>query len=207
VAAPEFRPPTERGPYARSMSTMPPPPPPPPPGFGAIPPPPSGPSIQTLANRGYASWGRRVGGYVMRTLTAFVIYLPTVIVGQAIGDAGFILVLVGVVFACAASIRMLIQRGHLGYDVGDAAMGQTLLREGSMQPMGSGWSTFGRSIAHILDALPCYLGFLWPIWDKKRQTFADKVAGTVVVASQSHAHDAGDLFKNALLFWTPVLKS
>jgi hypothetical protein len=143
----------------------------------------------------------------MRTLTVFVVYLPALVVGGALGDIGVLVTLAGAAVGVATSIRLLIQRGHLGYDVGDAAMGQTLLRDGSMQPMGSGWSTFGRSLAHILDALPCYIGFLWPIWDKKRQTFADKVVGTVVVTSPSQAHGAGDLFKNAVLFWTPVLKS
>ncbi len=24
----------------------------------------------------------------------------------------------------------------------------------------------------------CYLGYLWPLWDKKKQTFADKIFGT-----------------------------
>ena len=32
-----------------------------------------------------------------------------------------------------------------------------------------------------LDSLVCYLGFLFPLWDAKRQTFADKIIHTVVV--------------------------
>ena len=47
-------------------------------------------------------------------------------------------------------------------------------------PIGAG-RAFGRYFAHILDAIPCYLGFLWPLWDKRKQTFADKVTGTVSV--------------------------
>ena len=43
-----------------------------------------------------------------------------------------------------------------------------------------GWA-FLRSILHILDALPCYLGFLWPIWDSQKQTFADKIMSTYVI--------------------------
>ena len=44
------------------------------------------------------------------------------------------------------------------------------------------WLSIGRGILHIIvDALPCYLGFLWPLWDQKRQTFADKIVNTVVV--------------------------
>jgi uncharacterized RDD family membrane protein YckC len=39
----------------------------------------------------------------------------------------------------------------------------------------------GRSFVHIIDGIPCYLGYLWPLWDAKKQTFADKIMGTVVV--------------------------
>ena len=52
--------------------------------------------------------------------------------------------------------------------------------EADAAPIGPGRS-FLRQVAHILDALPCYLGYLWPLWDSKRQTFADKIMTTVVV--------------------------
>jgi uncharacterized RDD family membrane protein YckC len=32
------------------------------------------------------------------------------------------------------------------------------------------------------SAIPLYLGFLWMLWDNKKQTWHDKAAGTVVVA-------------------------
>jgi hypothetical protein len=41
---------------------------------------------------------------------------------------------------------------------------------------------FVRDLAHIVDSLACYLGWLWPLWDAKRQTFADKLVKTVVTA-------------------------
>ena len=41
--------------------------------------------------------------------------------------------------------------------------------------------TFVRGLAHFLDSLPCYIGYLWPLWDTKRQTFADKIMNSVVV--------------------------
>jgi hypothetical protein len=40
---------------------------------------------------------------------------------------------------------------------------------------------FARDICHILDSLACYIGWLFPIWDAKRQTFADKIVSTVVI--------------------------
>ena len=39
----------------------------------------------------------------------------------------------------------------------------------------------GRYFAMIISAIPCYLGFLWPLWDVRKQTFHDKIVGTVVL--------------------------
>ncbi len=33
---------------------------------------------------------------------------------------------------------------------------------------------------HVVDGL-FYVGYLWPLWDAERQTFADKIIQTVVV--------------------------
>ena len=38
-----------------------------------------------------------------------------------------------------------------------------------------------RCLAHFVDSIACYVGWLWPLWDAKKQTFADKIMGTVVV--------------------------
>ena len=48
------------------------------------------------------------------------------------------------------------------------------------QPIGPGWS-FLRYVLHIVDAIPCYLGYFWPIWDSHKQTFADKIMHTYVI--------------------------
>ena len=38
-----------------------------------------------------------------------------------------------------------------------------------------------RYLLNIVNAIPCYLGYLWPLWDSKRQTFADKIMSTYVI--------------------------
>ena len=58
-------------------------------------------------------------------------------------------------------------------------MGIKLVEERTGQPIGAGMC-FVRDLAHILDGF-FYLGYLWPLWDNKRQTFADKILTTVVV--------------------------
>ena len=62
------------------------------------------------------------------------------------------------------------------------------------QPIGGGMGIV-RAIAHIVDQIPCYLGFLWPLWDDKRQTFADKILGTVVQSGQPKQAFGPEIFK------------
>ena len=160
-----------------------------------------------MAVGSFSPWINRVGAYILRALAIVPIYVPFVVVAAILGDIGFVVILVGYVFAIGAAIRFFIQRAHLGYDLGDRVLGQRLVREATNQPMGSGWSVFGRQVAHILDALPCYLGFLWPLWDQKRQTFADKIVSTVVIEDNTaQRHEAKDLWINAIMIWTPVTK-
>ena len=38
-----------------------------------------------------------------------------------------------------------------------------------------------RYVGYVIAVLPLMLGFLWILWDKKRQGWHDKIAGTVVI--------------------------
>ena len=76
--------------------------------------------------------------------------------------------------------NQIIRQGRTGSSLGKQWVGIRVIREDYGQPLG-GWLTFGRSLLHILDGLPCYLGYLWPLWDAKRQTFADKLVHSVVL--------------------------
>lgn len=70
--------------------------------------------------------------------------------------------------------------GTTGQSWGKKALGLRLISEATGEPIGAGMA-FVRDICHILDSLLCYIGFLFPIWDAKRQTFADKIIHTVVI--------------------------
>jgi uncharacterized RDD family membrane protein YckC len=73
-----------------------------------------------------------------------------------------------------------LRQGRTGYTLGKTVVGIKLVSEKSHQPIGTALS-FVRQIAHFVDGLVCNLGYLWPIWDVKKQTFADKIMGTVVI--------------------------
>ena len=94
--------------------------------------------------------------------------------------AGVVLVLIG--FALMIGIQIwnrAFKQGRTGQSVGKKMMGIKLVDEHTGQPIGAGMS-FVRDLAHALDGF-LYIGYLWPLWDDKRQTFADKSLGTVVV--------------------------
>ncbi len=70
--------------------------------------------------------------------------------------------------------------GETGQSLGKKQAGIRLLGELNGQPIGGG-AGIGRYVLHVVDGAPCGLGYLWPLWDPKRQTFADKIIKTVVI--------------------------
>jgi uncharacterized RDD family membrane protein YckC len=165
-------------------------PPPPPPGpqggWGAA----SAPGAPATYGGGapYAEWIKRVGGYLVDMVVLLPGYLVAVL-GLAIGSVdnsaanavGVLLALVGYAAVLGVAIwNMFIRQGRTGWSIGKQVIGIRLIGEQTGQPIGAGLC-FVRALCHILDSLPCYLGYLWPLWDPKRQTFADKIMSTVVI--------------------------
>jgi uncharacterized RDD family membrane protein YckC len=101
------------------------------------------------------------------------------------GNAG-LMILGGVLVGLGLLLMLAIQvwnrafrQGRTGQSIGKKVMGIRLVDEHTGQPIGAGMA-FVRDLAHVLDGF-AYIGYLWPLWDDKRQTFADKVLNTVVV--------------------------
>ncbi|MDZ7883751.1 MAG: RDD family protein [Mycobacterium sp.] len=72
------------------------------------------------------------------------------------------------------------RQGKSGSSLGKAVLKFKVVSEKTWQPIGF-WASVGRLAAHYVDQLPCFVGFLWPLWDAKRQTLADKIMSTVCV--------------------------
>lgn len=135
----------------------------------------------------YASWIHRVGGYLVDMLLFIPGYILILVGGLLVDDSGnptaggLVLNLIGAAVIIGIAIwNVFIRQGRTGWSVGKQVVGIRLLSQRSGQPIGAGLA-FVRQLAHFLDSLACYLGWLWPLWDRQRQTFADKIMGTVVV--------------------------
>ncbi|MGE2715069.1 RDD family protein [Mycolicibacterium litorale] len=72
------------------------------------------------------------------------------------------------------------RQGTTGQSIGKSVMKFKVISEKTWQPIGFGLSLV-RQIAHVIDQIICYIGYLFPLWDSKRQTLADKIMTTVCV--------------------------
>ncbi|WP_431034124.1 RDD family protein [Streptomyces sp. P6-2-1] len=135
------------------------------PGYGGQPP--------------YAHWGLRVGGTLIDGL---IFLVPYAIMLVGVTQDLPVLAIIGFLVFAGIGIWQLIREGRTGQTVGKSAVGIRLVSETTGQPLGVGMA-FVRRIAHFIDGVACYIGWLWPLWDAKKQTFADKICSTLVIRS------------------------
>jgi uncharacterized RDD family membrane protein YckC len=105
----------------------------------------------------------------------------TVIVGCQITPStlGSVLFVIAVLAALAFLVwNYGYRQGTTGSSIGKSVMKFKVVAEATGQPIGFGRSLL-RQLAHTLDGLVCNIGYLFPLWDAKRQTIADKIMSTV----------------------------
>jgi uncharacterized RDD family membrane protein YckC len=95
---------------------------------------------------------------------------------STLGQASFIIALL-------LSIAYIVwnygyRQGRTGSSIGKSIMKFKVVGEKTRQPIGFGKSIV-RQLAHIIDSAICYVGYLFPLWDAKRQTIADKIMSTI----------------------------
>ncbi|MCX4775754.1 RDD family protein [Streptomyces sp. NBC_01264] len=132
-----------------------------------------------------AHWGLRVGATL---LDGLIIAGPMYALGfidLAMADDSSsagpgVFFLIGWLYALGMGIFQLYKEGSTGQSIGKKVVGISVRREADGNVLGFGMA-FVRKLAHFLDGIACYIGYLWPLWDEKKQTFADKVCSTVVI--------------------------
>ena len=185
-------------------------PPPPPPSGGYLPPLP-GPAIRGLPQQAYTPWLTRVGAYLIDYLPfAVILGVGWLILQNSVDTAcltditpydvdqicsvGYSTLGVTVMWgALLAGLAYLVwnygyRQGTTGSSIGKAVLRFKVVGENTGKPLGFGLS-FLRQIAHLIDAGVLYIGYLFPLWDAKRQTLADKIIATVCLPVQQAAPD------------------
>ncbi len=148
----------------------------------------------------YASWGARVGGSLLNGLSSALFSLPAMVsfytgpreyrvwvidgkrelVEWPTAQGWAIIIALNLIGTMVFLFLYCRAVGKTGQFWGHRAASVRIVNAADGSAIGAG-KALGRYFAHILDVIPCFLGFLWPLWDQKRQTFADKIVGTVSV--------------------------
>lgn len=71
--------------------------------------------------------------------------------------------------------------GRTGQTLGKKALGLRVVDAGSGLPIGTGRALGRYLFAMVISGNLCALGYLWALWDGRKQTWHDKVVGSVVV--------------------------
>ncbi|MEV8378582.1 RDD family protein [Kribbella sp. NPDC056861] len=125
-----------------------------------------------------AEWPLRVGGTLIDSALVMVPYFIGLALGRSVHSI-FLVVFALVAFGVGIW-NVVIRQGQTGQTLGKTVVKIKLVEATTGQPVGPG-KAFIRQLTHILDGAACYVGYLWPLWDEKKQTFADKINDTLVV--------------------------
>ncbi|MFF2527271.1 RDD family protein [Streptomyces liangshanensis] len=158
-----------------------------PPGAPPLPSAPAPVGLAAWENRAYASlldiavWVSLVQAYYLLLTT--VGWAAQVLVWLAGGDYGTVVSVGywGITLAWWGWQWSL--RGRNGQSLGQRLIGVRVVDIQTRQPIGPVRSVL-RSLTHVLDVAPACLGLARPAWDRQRQTWADKIHQTVVVATR-----------------------
>jgi uncharacterized RDD family membrane protein YckC len=130
-----------------------------------------------------ATYGQRVGGLLVDIGIPGGVLAALLMAVLATRDGALILGVYGT-SGVVALVFLLWNCGHLqgrsGQSLGKRLLGTRLVSASTGEPIGFGRAVV-RQFAHAVDALPLLLGYLRPLWDERRQTFADRMCGTLVI--------------------------
>lgn len=202
---------------------LPPPPPsgeypPPPPSAGGYVPPPPGPAIRGFPQGAYTSWVARVGAFIIDNLPFAVIvgigwlilestvdtacltditpYTVDQICASAYDSVGVTAMWLALLVGSAYLVwNYGYRQGTTGSSIGKSVIKFKVVSENTGQPVGFGMSVL-RQAVHLIDLTICGIGYLFPLWDAKRQTLADKILSTVCLPLHRTLPDAGSGYRS-----------
>ena len=167
-------------------------------------------TLQTANDEAYAHWGLRVAAAVIDSLLQIPFLIAEVVGIVTAFDGGGLssteqpgtglrtftisvdqmttgtwvgLALVSVASLTGSSFTIwntIVRQGRQGASIGKQCMNLMVVSDSDGRPIGV-VLTWIRGWAHVLDLVPLGLGYLWPLWDSKRQTFADMAMKTAVL--------------------------
>jgi len=144
----------------------------------------------------YPSWAARAGAFAIDVLPAVAVITTMALLAITTPQWGP-LWWVFTVTAVLAFLAMVVNRWVLppltGWTLGRAVFGIRIVTSGDA-PAGTARLVL-RDVAHLLDTISLFIGWLWPLWDSRKRTFADLLLRTearLVLRTEARLVDAPD---------------
>jgi Mce-associated membrane protein len=142
---------------------------------------PGAPVTDSVAQDPPASWWARAGAFAVDVLLGVAVFATMVLLAWSAPVWGW-LWWVFITVAALTFVLMAINRWLLptmtGWSLGRALFGIAVVRRDGTPP--GVWRLLVRDLAHLLDTAALFVGWLWPLWDRRRRTFADLLLRTEV---------------------------
>ena len=133
----------------------------------------------------FASWGQRVLATLIDSVVIFALFIVLAIIGAILSGVsnalGGLFLFLAYIALIAIAFYFAYLTGKVGQSPGKKVIGIQVVHANTGQFIGGGMGIV-RNLAHIIDQLICYIGYFLPLFDAKKQTIADKVMTTVVIA-------------------------
>ena len=121
--------------------------------------------------------------------------VAAIIDGVILGVVNFLLS--RILGAAGSGLSILVGLAYYGYlegspsgqTVGKRVMNIRVIDFTNGEPLGVG-KALVRYVGRIASTVVCLLGYFWMLWDDQKQTWHDKIAGTVVVPTRAYPVEA-----------------
>lgn len=138
--------------------------------------------------------GAQLAEWPIRFLGGIIDYWALYLIAGVVSQISFALASIFWLLAFAFAIYNGYLNGQTGQSVGKKLLGLKVISEETGQVIGGGMG-IARYFAHIIDSAICGIGYLFPLWDSKKQTIADKLIKTVVVTGAPKHELNADILK------------
>ncbi|CAM4257967.1 RDD family protein [Mycobacterium basiliense] len=137
--------------------------------------------IPDAPEQDWAPWHLRAAAFAIDVLPGMAVVATLALVSFTVpSDSAWWWSCISVlaVVVLLVSVNRLLLPTLVGWSLGRAFFGIAVVRRDG-QAIGP-WRLLFRDLAHALDTAPVLVGWLWPLWDSGRRTFADMLLRTEV---------------------------
>ena len=129
-----------------------------------------------------ASWLARAGAFSIDMLLGDAVIVTMALLTLSAPQRGWLwwtFTGAAVLVVVLVAVNRLLLPTITGWSLGRALFG-IAVRKPDGSPVGLA-RMVGRDLAHLLDTAALFIGWLWPLWDRRRRTFADLLLRTEVL--------------------------